>query len=239
MSFLPPTYAVWVNSLWFLSLSISLTCALLATLLQQWARRYIKMTRPRYSPHKRAHIRAFFAEGIERLYLPWAVDTLPLLLHLSLFLFFAGLLVFLFNVHHTVFSFVAWWVGLCVAAYLGVTFMPMFRHDSPYYTPLSSLFWCLVTGFLHVLFRALQWITSFKYFSYETWLRFGELNGRYSSYLLYGQGKSAQDTAQEVSPSIRGRVLAFIIESLDEDHELERFFAGIRSFCGSTVVDDR
>ncbi|KAH9959540.1 hypothetical protein BGW80DRAFT_1183447, partial [Lactifluus volemus] len=38
--FSPPRYAIWVNSLWFLSLVISLTGALLATLLQQWARRY-------------------------------------------------------------------------------------------------------------------------------------------------------------------------------------------------------
>ena len=196
------------------------------------------MTQPRYSPHKRAHIRAFFAEGIDRLHLPWAIDTLPLLLHLSLFLFFAGLLVFLFNINHIVFSFVASWVGVCVTAYLGITFMPMFRHDSPYYTPLSSLFWYLVTGFLYVTFRVLQWITSFSCFSYETWCRFRESNERYRSCLLYGQGKSAEEIVQEVSPAIGGRALAFIPESLDEDHELERFFAGIPSFCSSTVVDD-
>ncbi|KAI0246552.1 hypothetical protein BJV78DRAFT_1134958, partial [Lactifluus subvellereus] len=45
--FSPPKYAIWVNSLWILSLAISLTCGLLATLLQQWARRYIKITQPR------------------------------------------------------------------------------------------------------------------------------------------------------------------------------------------------
>ncbi|KAI0293675.1 hypothetical protein B0F90DRAFT_1642276, partial [Multifurca ochricompacta] len=39
-AFSPPKYAVWVNALWFLSFVISLTCAMLATLLQQWARRY-------------------------------------------------------------------------------------------------------------------------------------------------------------------------------------------------------
>ncbi|KAH9989149.1 hypothetical protein BJV77DRAFT_1172685, partial [Russula vinacea] len=39
--FSPPTYAIWVNSLWFLSFVISLTCALLATSLHQWSRRYI------------------------------------------------------------------------------------------------------------------------------------------------------------------------------------------------------
>ena len=86
--FSPPKYALWVNSLWFLSLVISLTCALLATLLQQWARHYIEITQPRYSPDKRARIRAFFSEGVERLHLPWAVEALPGLLHLSLFLFF-------------------------------------------------------------------------------------------------------------------------------------------------------
>ena len=59
-SFSPPNYAVWVNALWFMSLVISITCALLATLLQQWARRYLKVTQPRYGPHKRARIRAFF-----------------------------------------------------------------------------------------------------------------------------------------------------------------------------------
>ncbi|KAI0246123.1 hypothetical protein BJV78DRAFT_1135867, partial [Lactifluus subvellereus] len=90
--FSPPKYAIWVNSLWFLSLAIDLTCALLATLLQQWARRYLRITQPpRYSPHKRARMRAFFAEGVDKLHLPWVVEVLPTLLHLSLFLFFSGL----------------------------------------------------------------------------------------------------------------------------------------------------
>jgi Family of unknown function (DUF6535) len=110
--FSPPKYAIWVNSLWFLSLVMSLTCALLATLLQQWARRYLIITQPpRYSPHKRARIRAFFAGGIGTLHLPWAVEALPTLLHTSLFLFLFGLLIFLFNIDHTVFSVVVWWVG--------------------------------------------------------------------------------------------------------------------------------
>ncbi|KAI0299112.1 hypothetical protein B0F90DRAFT_1577513, partial [Multifurca ochricompacta] len=127
--------AIWVNSLWFLSLAISLTCAMLATLLQQWARQYVKVTQPRYSPHKRARIRAFFAEGVDKLHLPWAVEALPTLLHLSLFLFFAGLVIFLFNVNHTVFKIVMCWVGICTGLYICVTLMPIFRHDSPYYAP--------------------------------------------------------------------------------------------------------
>ncbi|KAH9959260.1 hypothetical protein BC827DRAFT_1110013, partial [Russula dissimulans] len=38
--FSPPKYAIWVNTLWFMSLVIGLTCAVLATSLHQWSRRY-------------------------------------------------------------------------------------------------------------------------------------------------------------------------------------------------------
>ncbi|KAI0248481.1 hypothetical protein BJV78DRAFT_1332595 [Lactifluus subvellereus] len=37
--FSPSNYAIWMDSLWFLNLAISLTHAVLAALLQQWARR--------------------------------------------------------------------------------------------------------------------------------------------------------------------------------------------------------
>ena len=33
--FSPPKYAIWVNTLWFLSLATSLMCGLLAVMLQQ------------------------------------------------------------------------------------------------------------------------------------------------------------------------------------------------------------
>ncbi|KAH9972357.1 hypothetical protein BGW80DRAFT_1206909, partial [Lactifluus volemus] len=134
--FSPQKSAVLVNSLWFLSLVISLTSALLATMLQQWARRFLTITQPPlYSPHKRASIRAFFANGVEKFHLPWSVEALPALLHLSLFLFFTGLAIYLFNINHTVFSVVVWWVGLAGGVYGCVTLMPIFWHDSPYYSP--------------------------------------------------------------------------------------------------------
>ena len=116
--FIPPNYAIWVNTLWLLSLVISITCALLATLLQQWARRYLKVTQPRYGPDKRARIRAFFAEGVDKFLLPRAVEALPTMLHLSLFLFFTGLSVFLWNINHTIFKLVLSWVGLCTTLWL-------------------------------------------------------------------------------------------------------------------------
>ncbi|KAI9449541.1 hypothetical protein BJY52DRAFT_1155792, partial [Lactarius psammicola] len=138
-TFSPPKSAVWVNSLWFLSLVITLSCALLAILLQQWTRRYIKLTQPRSasSPHEQARIRAFFDKGVEDLRLQRVVDALPILLHASLFFFLAGLLVYTIVSNNTVFYVVMPWVGLCTFVYACFTILPIFRHESPYYTPLS------------------------------------------------------------------------------------------------------
>jgi Family of unknown function (DUF6535) len=49
-------------------------------------------------------MRAFFAGGVDNMHIPWAVEGLPMLLHLSVFLFFGGLVVFLSNIDHAVFS---------------------------------------------------------------------------------------------------------------------------------------
>ncbi|KAN0105399.1 hypothetical protein V8E52_011066, partial [Russula decolorans] len=142
--FSPPRYTIWVNFLWFLSLVMSLSCALLATSLHQWARRYLRLTRPsQCRPEKRARMRAFYANGVDEMHVPWAVEGLPSLLHLSVFFFFGGLVIFLFNNDYEVFSYVIWWIGLFSVVYGLVTLLPFIRHDSPYNSPLSTPAWFL------------------------------------------------------------------------------------------------
>ena len=118
---------------------------MMATLLQQWARRYLRITQPsQCSPHRRARTRAFFAHGVDKFRLSWMVEALPALIHLSLFLFFIGRLIYLFSVNYTVFCAVVWWIAVSAATYLLITVLPIFRLESPYYTPLTSLltlFW--------------------------------------------------------------------------------------------------
>ena len=237
--FTPPNYAIWVNALWFLSLVISITCALLATLLQQWARRYLKVTQPRYSPHKRARIRAFFAEGVDKFLLPWAVEALPMMLHLSLFLFFAGLAVFLWNVNLTIFKLVLSWIGLCTSLYGCITFIPIFCHDSPYHTPLSLPVWHLTQGIPYLTFRALARIIPYSNrFTSETDRRFQRLVETYSRLIARGMQKMAEETALKSPPEIDTHSFLWTFDCLDEDHELERFFAGLPGFRYSKMVKD-
>jgi Family of unknown function (DUF6535) len=237
--FSPPRSAIWVNSLWLLSLGFSLTCALLATSLQQWTRRYIQSTQsPRYrdSPHKRARIRAFFAGGINRLGFPRFVEVLPALLHLSLFLFFSGLLIFVFHINHTTFIPVASLMGILATVYYLTTVMPILRHDSPYYSPISLSIWHLFARFSYEAFSILTFITSSHYFKRGTWARFKERTEASHKRLSQSMGKSVQDTVSKLSEQLDGQVLRWIFDALREDHELEQFFNGIPHFCRSKVV---
>ena len=236
-TFSPPTYAVWVNALWFLSLVISLTCALLATLLQQWARSYNTATQPRLNAHTRVQIHAFFSEGVEKFLLPWAVEALPMLLHLSLYLFFAGLLVFTWNINHTIFRLALSWVGICTALYGCITIMPIIRHNSPYHTPLSSLAWFVSVGVPFVILQVIRWLGR-RFFSRETSRRLRDMQNNYHKSLSLGMRKTAEETARNLPLQIDPLTFMRTFESLNDDDELERFFAGLPGFRNSRVVSD-
>ena len=242
--FSPPAYAILVNSLWFLSLVISITCAMLATLLQQWARRYLKATHTRYTLHKRARIRSFFAEGVENSFLQLAVEALPTLIHTSLFLFFAGLAVFLRNVNLTIFKVVLSWIGICVAVYGCITVIPIFRRDSPYYTPLTPL--ALPIIFVIIFLIWLLWI-----FFYVIVLLFclcfrdhgHEPDSFLKIHLWFSHALNTtlmtpEKAALNSPPDIDTRTLMWTFERLDEDHELEHFFSGLSGFRRSKVVKE-
>ena len=234
--FSAPRYAVWVNLLWFLSLVMSVSCALLATSLHQWARRYIRLTQPaRCSPEKRARMRAFFANGVGELHIPWAVEGLPTLLHLSLFLFFGGLLIFLFNIDQEVFNGVVWWIALFSAVYGLITLLPLIRQDSPYSTPLSIPAWFLYAGIQYVASTALAFIANY-YGSYRTWERCDDLRYRYRGWMLGGVEKIAEKTALEQSSEIDVRILGWTIGALGDDDLLEKFFEAIPGFFNSKLV---
>jgi Family of unknown function (DUF6535) len=212
-TFSPPKYSIWANSLWFLSLVISLTCAMLATSVQQWARRYITITQPgRCSPKQRARMRAFFANGVDQFHVSWTVEALPALVHLSLVIFFAGLLIFLFNINNTVFITVVAWVGSLALVYGAITLMPIFRPDSPYYAPLSSTAWFFYSSIQDV-------------FAHCRW----EVRSVLSA---------AEEAALERSPEIDVRILEWTVDALAEDDAQEKFFESLPGFYKSDLVRD-
>ncbi|KAA1467125.1 hypothetical protein DENSPDRAFT_868872 [Dentipellis sp. KUC8613] len=139
----PSATQVGINVLWFLSLVFSLSCALGATLVQQWARTYIQGTEERFVPHERARMRTFLLDGVERFGVSAMVQGIPVLLHIALFLFLGGLIVFLFSINTTVAGTVLSICVLCALVYGLLTLLPAIFDACPYRTPLSSVVWNL------------------------------------------------------------------------------------------------
>jgi hypothetical protein len=67
-----------INALWFLSLSFSLTCAITATLVQQWSRTYLQGTEEGFNPHQRTRMRTYFQGGVQKFRLSELVDAIPM-----------------------------------------------------------------------------------------------------------------------------------------------------------------
>jgi hypothetical protein len=219
---------------------MSLSCALWATSLQQWARRYLGRAQPaRCSPEKRARMRAFFANGVDKMHTPLAVEGLPMLLHLSLFLFFGGLAIFLFNVNHEVFSYVVWWIGLFSLVYGLITLLPIIRHDSPYHSPLSTPAWFLYASIHYLAFKIFVFIILRVSHDLRTWGCCVHLRDRYQGWMLGGVEKAAEETASERSSEIDIQILDWTISALGDgdDDSLKRFFEAIPGFFNSKLVN--
>ena len=139
----PSTSIIIVNAMWLMSLVLSITSALLATLLQQWARRYKQMPENRKSATSRARVRSYLFLGTLKYKMDLAVETVPTLLHLSVFLFFIGLVIFFFPINKAVAIAVSASVGVFAGIYFVLTILPFAGHDlnCPYRTPISTLLW--------------------------------------------------------------------------------------------------
>ncbi|TDL18490.1 hypothetical protein BD410DRAFT_700633, partial [Rickenella mellea] len=94
-TFHPASSDIDVNIFWFLSLAFSLSCALAAVLVKQWARHYLRVPRDLSSSLDKVRKRQLLFDGMTWWKLELVVDMIPVLLHISLILFFFGLLLFL------------------------------------------------------------------------------------------------------------------------------------------------
>ncbi|KAI9508985.1 hypothetical protein F5148DRAFT_823184 [Russula earlei] len=235
--FAVPAAMLQVNILWFLSLSLSLACALSATLVQQWARKYLLTTQLPSSPQRRARVRTYLFQGVLSFKLDTVANTVPVLLHASLFLFFTGLVQFLFQINDALAHFLLACVVVCAIVYLALTLIPLFYRDCPYLTPMSGPLWRFLQFSQFVSFAFCRHM--YKTFAPNWTPRLmsltesvGKCKERFWGGLQYGLERRALDASHELDTS----ALRWTLKSLREPSELESFIAGIPGFLGSEAI---
>ena len=147
-----------INCLWFLSLSLALSTALIGILCIQWMREY----------QRDAHLgnmdsfslRQMRYEGLQTWYIPTIMAALPLFLQLGLLLFLMGLLDFLWNLNCIVATILTVLVGSVLLFVFATTFIPgwqfIFRRtllvpQCPYKSPQSWAFYKLLASLMRGL----------------------------------------------------------------------------------------
>ncbi|KAL1696317.1 hypothetical protein GGG16DRAFT_121144 [Schizophyllum commune] len=126
---------VWINALWSATLALSLATVLVAALVKQWLQEYVRM--PSGTARDRALKRQLRHTALLRWKVPLIINSVPLLLHISLALFLAGFVVFLDQISALISSIVVVLTGLTYAFYLGTHVLAVVYWQSSYRTPIT------------------------------------------------------------------------------------------------------
>ena len=224
--------------------------------MQQWARRYRELAQRRGAFHRRGRMRAYIFDGIKRFGMARAVATMPTLLHISVFLFFAGLIEFLFPIHATVAYVTLSCIILFALAYANLTVLPNIYHNCPYDTPLSGFTW-RVSQFAMIGFywTTLKLESLFQKSLSKLWSVANQsalapdrlkiwretLQNQVKTCrqrLSQGMRKSVELSAYRADSTVVTRALEWTLTALDEDKEIEDFSLRIPGFFDSRVVPD-
>ncbi|KAH8824526.1 hypothetical protein DL96DRAFT_1558338 [Flagelloscypha sp. PMI_526] len=119
-----PTYTkadLWINGLFFASLSLSMATALLAVLVKQWCQAYASVTP---------------GSARDKWKLPEIVGSLPLLLHVAFAIFFVGLSYFVYDLHAALSPIVIISSIIAALLYFGTLLLPAIWLECPYHVPL-------------------------------------------------------------------------------------------------------
>ncbi|KAG6818982.1 hypothetical protein H0H93_016652 [Arthromyces matolae] len=124
---------VWVNALFFTSLALSLSTALLTVLVKQWLHAYSSFIKG--DARSRAFITDFRSQGLRTWRVREIVEALPLILHGSVLLFFVGLVLYVSQLSAPICGILAFVTALSFTFYLESSFLPSVFPSCPYKIP--------------------------------------------------------------------------------------------------------
>jgi hypothetical protein len=155
--FNPERIDVILNGLWFASLGLTLTTALITGLVKQWLHFYIADVSG--SAKERACTRQFRFTGLSAWGVSPIIEFLPVLMNASLLLFFVGLILFCQRLSGTegTTAIIVALTSISFMFYLGSSVLSVVYPHCPYKSSLSTMF---------NLFFCIFWYTIVRIFAF-------------------------------------------------------------------------
>ncbi|KAF5352302.1 hypothetical protein D9758_011922 [Tetrapyrgos nigripes] len=137
---------LWVNALFFASLSLALATALLSVLVKQWLQAYASL--PNGNAMERTKIRQFRYEGFLNWRVTEIIGALPLVLHTSLALFMVGLSLYVSELNRSLCWAVVVVTAISFLMYFGSIVIPAVTIQCPYripilFVPVQNFVWLI------------------------------------------------------------------------------------------------
>ena len=133
----PPPEIVTVQSLLYASLATSLLAAFLAMLGKQWVNRYVRNRGGSAADKNRDRQRKL--DGFEKWHFHLAIESLPVMLQVSLLLLGCALSQYLWTINRTVAGVVVAVTLFGLTSYVFLTLAATLYYDCPYQTPPSII----------------------------------------------------------------------------------------------------
>lgn len=148
-SWKPSPTAVQVNSLWFASLVLSISTAFIAVMAKEWLLNLDRDLSPLLHTRGRQH--QYRHDCREKWMFTTVLTSLPILLHISLLLFLAGLVVFLWDIHKKVAIVSAALVSVTVLIYCTIHLLSLSSPTCPYRTSATTVMRACMRSFVIVV----------------------------------------------------------------------------------------
>jgi len=181
--------------------------AVFVSLGQCAALQYIILTQNKESsPETQARFRAKCANDYEPL-TPTGESRLLLCLHLSLFLFAAGLLIYFFNINCATFNAVVWFVAIITVLYTFLSVSPIYNHDILIVTLFSPIVLRVYLGVLYVMAQVLSWIKPLHGLFIKTKKHYRDLSDCFRAGIVKGNAELHEEAALHPLSEIDAEVL--------------------------------
>lgn len=231
--FSPPSWAIFVNCAFFASLCASIVAALASVVALQWVGEYdAAITRGGSSPKDRFMRRQLRFGGVRSWKMGEIIAAIPLLLYISVLLFFIGLIQWMWIIQRAVGYIVLVGGASAFTFYFASTMAAVIFPTAPFRTPLSrsiysvihlpfSLVYHIRTHFGH---GNMEWLDSKRYSKATTQNRDNETI--FMDFDIIRDGLIWLSTHISISSDSHQRLLFLIREaaSLSDDHIISREF---------------
>ncbi|KAJ8469597.1 hypothetical protein ONZ51_g8896 [Trametes cubensis] len=208
----PSRSTIWLNILWFSSLVLSLSSASIGILVKQWLNEFESGLSGDSDSEQVAKLRQYRLSNLKNCRVGTIVNAIPVLLQAALALFFAGLLVLLWDLNHSVAGVTAAFILATGLFIIGTTVAPLIMPRCAYLSSQSLAIYAI-------------WQHSNK-----------AVSSAYQAYKGYRENSQAVTNGRSYQRSILSRIgwEHETINSMSEEIEADIF----RMAYGATLSDE-